>query len=70
MAVEDWTHTEITHGRFKTTNGDVTISVMADFSGYVETEAGDFIEFKDLRTLIEGAKILEKALMDHYGGWK
>jgi hypothetical protein len=71
MAVEDWTQTEISHGRFKTTNGTVTISVMADFSGYVENEdTGDFIEFKDLRTLIEGAKVLEKALVDHYGGWK
>lgn len=70
MAIEDWTRTEISEGKFVTTNGSVTITVAADFSGFVENEAGDFIAFNDLRTYIEGAKVLEKALVDHYGGWK
>lgn len=70
MTIGDWTQTEIEYGRFKTTNGKVTISVNSDFSGTVEGENGDFFEFEDLRTLIEAGKVLEQALVDHYGGWK
>jgi hypothetical protein len=65
-----WTSTEIEHGRFKTTDGNIEISVFADFSGQVTNEAGDFIEFADLRTFIEAAEILKQALVDHYGDYK
>jgi hypothetical protein len=68
--MSDWTVTEIEHGRFKTTNGDIEISVFADFSGQVVNEAGDFIEFADLRTFIEAGEILKQALVDHYGDYK
>lgn len=70
MAEEtQWTTTEITEGKFVTSNGSTTITVHSDFSGFVENDGGDFIEFKDLRDFIKGAKILEQALIDHYGGW-
>ena len=70
MAILEWTKTEIEYGRFKITNGDVVVSVLSDFSGTVENEAGDFFEFKDLRMMIEASKLLEQALIEHYGGWK
>lgn len=66
----DWVATEIEHGRFKVTNGDVEVQVFADFSGQVTNEAGDFIEFADLRTFIEAADLLKMALNEHYGGYK
>jgi hypothetical protein len=66
----DWTSTEIEHGRFKITNGDIEIAIFSDFSGQVTNYAGDFIEFQDLRTFIEAGEILKKALIDHYGGYR
>ncbi len=66
----EWVSTEIEHGRFKTTDGDIEISVFSDFSGQVTNGAGDFIEFNDLRTFIEAGEILKQALIDHYGGYK
>ena len=70
MSNSEWTQTEIEYGRFKVTNGDIIVSIRADFGGTVENEAGDYFEFKDLRVMIEASKLLEKALIDHYGGWK
>lgn len=66
----NWTSTEIESGRFKITNGDIEVSIFADFSGQMTNEAGDFIEFADLRTFIEAAELLKNALIDHYGGYK
>ena len=71
MANTEWQTTEITHGRFKITNSKgLEVQVLSDFSGQVTNEAGDFFEFKDLRDLIEAGKLLEAALIEHYGGYK
>ena len=70
MAEVEWTYTDIGPGRCTVSNGDLTVTVRADFSGDMTSENGDFFEFKNLRTLIEGAKMLEKVLVDHYGGYK
>jgi hypothetical protein len=52
------------------TNGNITISVLSDFSGNMTSEAGDFFEFKDLRDFIDAGKLLEYALTEYYGGYK
>lgn len=66
----DWTYTDISHGHCTVTNGDITVKVRDDFSGSLESESGDYFEFKDLRAFIDGAKLLEKVLTEHYGGYR
>lgn len=67
----NWTYTEINQGSLKVQNDEgLEITVLADFSGNVTNEAGDFIEFEDLRTFIEAADLLKQVLNDHYGGYK
>ena len=69
MGEPKWTSTEIKDGKFKVTNGDITVAVKSNFSGYVESDStGDFFEFEDLRDFIRAGKLLELALITHYGG--
>ena len=70
MAENTWTYTEIGPSVCTVSNGDLTVSIRSDFSGDMTSEAGDFFEFNDLRTLIDGAKMLEQVFTDHYGGYK
>lgn len=70
MAEDLWTYVEIDHGHASITNGDITVSILSDFSGNLTSAAGDFFEFKDLREFIKGGKLLEKMLVEHYGGWE
>ena len=66
----EWTSTEITHGRFKITNGEVTVEVFSDFSGNVySADNSSVVQFTSLKDFIEAAKLLEQALVDHYGGY-
>jgi len=65
-----WTATEIEHGRFQVENEKMRIAIFADFSGDVTDVFGNTINFPDLRLFIDAAKILENALVSHYGGYK
>lgn len=68
--MSDWTVTEIKSGSMTVSNEDLEITVFKDFSGEVTTAAGDYMAFEDLRDFIEAGKLLEQALVDHYGGYK
>lgn len=70
MAMAEWTVIEIEEGKFRVSNEDVEIEISRDFSGNVTNAAGEFMEFSDLRDFIRAAKLLETALIEHYGGWE
>ena len=67
----NWTHTEISEGCLQIQNDEgLEIVVNADFSGHVTTDAGDFMEFDDLRAFIDAGEVLKQVLIDQYGGYK
>jgi hypothetical protein len=66
----NWIATEIEHGRFQVENEKMRIAIFADFSGDVTDKFGGTIHFQDLRLFIDAAKILENALVSHYGGYQ
>ena len=66
-----WRSTEISHGRFNVECDRYRIEVFADFSGQItDNRDGNVLAFPDLRVLIDASKMLEEALVEHYGGYK
>lgn len=68
--VNEWVQTEISSGRFQVENEKYRISVFADFSGQITDQVGNTVQFVDLRDFIDAGKLLESALLEHYGGYK
>jgi len=66
----EWTKTEIDYGRFSVENDKFRVEVFSDFSGQVSDVFGNTIAFPDLRVFIDAGKLLEVALVEHYGGYK
>lgn len=66
----EWTSTEIEYGRFSIENEKLRVEVFSDFSGQVTDVNGNTIAFQDLRVFIDAGKLLEVALVEHYGGYK
>jgi len=64
-----WRKTEIAHGRFSMECDRYRLKVFADFSGLIiDNLNGNVLSFSDLRVLLNASKILEEALVEHYGG--
>jgi hypothetical protein len=66
----NWSITEVSEGKFMASNGDTEVLVLSNMSGQVTNSAGEFIQFEDVRTLIEAGKVIEQALTDRYGSAK
>jgi hypothetical protein len=66
----EWQRSEVSYGRFSLSTEKYRVEVFADCSGQITDSSGTTLQFPDLRDFIGAAKLLEEALVEHYGGYE